>query len=192
MQTRLLLVSHAATRAMRVGAFPADDPLDARGLAEIEAWRERAQIVAQAARVFRSDATCVREMAEALGLKTEAAPALADVDCGEWRGRRLSDLAAEEPDALAAWTRSPDAAPPGGESFGMVLARVGAWLDALQPAHDGDALVAITHAVVIRAAIIYALGAPASAFRRIEIAPLSIVELRRSRDRSWVWWPGHA
>ena len=33
MNLRLLLISHAPTAAMRAGRFPADDPLDARGLA---------------------------------------------------------------------------------------------------------------------------------------------------------------
>ncbi|TAL94069.1 MAG: histidine phosphatase family protein [Paraburkholderia sp.] len=198
MQTRLLLVSHPATRAMRVGAFPADDPLDPRALDALRAWHGRALIVAQgveAAQVFRSAATCVRETAEALGLEAQIAPALSDADAGEWRGRRLHELAATQPEALAAWSRSPDAAPSAGESFRVVLARVGAWLDALAPSSSaspagGMQVIALTHAVVIRAALIHVLGAPAESFGRIEIAPLSIVELRRSREGAWTWWPG--
>ena len=41
---------------------------------------------------------------------------------------------------------------------------------------------------VIRAAIIHALGASPAIFSRIEITPLSMIELRRSR-RGWTWWP---
>ncbi|CAG4890359.1 histidine phosphatase family protein [Paraburkholderia saeva] len=191
MQTRLQLVSHPATREMRVGTFPADDPLDSRAFDELRAWRGRALIAGQAAQVFRSAATCARETAEALGLSAEIAPALSDADAGAWRGRRLHELAATEPEALAAWIHSPDAAPPGGESFRSVLARVGSWLDALAPASSsadaGMQVVALTHAVVMRAALVHVLAAPAESFARIEIAPLSIVELRRSREGVWTW-----
>jgi broad specificity phosphatase PhoE len=193
MQTRLLLVSHPATQAMRVGAFPADDPLDPRAFDELRVWDGRALIAGHAAhgQVLRSAATCVRETAEALGLGAEITPALSDSDAGEWRGRRLHELAVSEPRALAAWIHSPDAAPPGGESFRAVLARVGAWLDAFEASSSspdgGMQVVALTHAVVIRAAVIHALGVPAESFGRVEIAPLSIVELRRSREGTWTW-----
>ncbi len=198
MQTRLLLISHAATAAMRSGRFPADDPLDARGLAEVAAWREHLTPGLDEPAIFTSPAACARDTAQALGFGTETnahmEPALADADPGRWRGRRLADIANEEPEALAAWTRDPDAAPPGGESFSAVLARVGGGLDALPVASRSDPgeIVAITHAAVIRAAIIHALGASPASFTRIEIASLSIVEVRRSIRGGWTWWPAHA
>ncbi|MCC8405954.1 histidine phosphatase family protein [Paraburkholderia sp. MMS20-SJTN17] len=49
-------------------------------------------------------------------------------------------------------------------------------------------IVAITHALLLRAAIVHALGASPAVFRRIEFAPLSVVELRHSR-RGWRRWP---
>jgi broad specificity phosphatase PhoE len=155
MDTRLLLISHASTAAMRAGRFPADDPLDARGLAEAGAAHARLSIL--------------------------------------WRGRRLADLAVEAPQELAAWTHDPDAAAHGGESFTQLVKRVGQWLDALDNAlseepRNAQNIVAITHAPVIRAVVVHALGAPPAVFPRIEIAPLAMVELRRSR-RGWAWWP---
>jgi broad specificity phosphatase PhoE len=179
---------------MRSGMFPADDPLDARGLADIAAWRERATISHEddPPQVFCSPAACARDTASALGFCAETAAALADANPGRWRGRRVADIAALTPDALAAWTRDPDAAPPEGESFRAVLARTGGWLDTFSA--DGSErrgnVIAITHAPVIRAAIIHALGAPPAMFTRIEIAPLSIVELRLSIRGGWTWWPG--
>jgi broad specificity phosphatase PhoE len=112
---------------------------------------------------------------------------------GTWQGRRLADLAAEAPRDLAAWTRDPDAAPHGGESFSQLVKRVGEWLDALDGAKDRASnhardVIAVTHAPVLRAAIVYALGASPAVFPRIEIAPLSMIELRRS-SRGWTWWP---
>jgi broad specificity phosphatase PhoE len=196
MDTRLLLVSHAATAAQRAGRIPADDPLDARGLAEAEAARMRVALPGNAA-AFVSPAACARDTALALGLAATVDGALADVNYGNWQGRRLADLAHEAPHDLAAWTRDPDAAPHGGESFSQLVTRMGQWLDALDDATSGSThggssrardVVAITHAPLLRAAIVYALEATPAAFARIEIAPLSVVELRRSQ-RGWTWWP---
>ncbi|HEY2024491.1 histidine phosphatase family protein [Paraburkholderia sp.] len=206
MDKRLLLISHAATSAQRAGRFPADEPLDARGRAEAEAAGARLVLPADAT-VLTSPAACARETAAALGLVAASVNALADLNHGDWRGKRVADIAAEAPRELAAWTREPDAAPPGGESFSQLIQRVGAWLDAAlpgeaqnsgakeengAPAADASAharaTVAITHAPLLRAAIVCALGASPAVFSRIEIAPLSVIELRRSR-RGWTWWP---
>jgi broad specificity phosphatase PhoE len=194
MDTRLLLISHASTAAQRAGRFPADDPLDARGLAEAQAQAARTRLAtANDAAAFVSPAVCARETAAALGLAASVDAGLADMNYGAWQGRRLADVAAEAPQDLAAWARDPDAAPHGGESFSQLVKRVGEWLDALNGAKDrapNHALdvIAVTHAPVLRAAIVHALGASPAVFPRIEIAPLSIIELRRS-SRGWTWWP---
>ncbi|MFM0241870.1 histidine phosphatase family protein [Paraburkholderia phytofirmans] len=195
MDTRLLLVSHASTAAQRAGRFPADDPLDARGLAEAEARAARLRLaIADNAPAFVSPAACARETAAALGLAASVEAGLADLNYGKWQGRRLADLAAEAPQDIAAWTRDPDAAPHGGESFSQLVKRVGEWLEASSDGATGRTstrprdVIAVTHAPVLRAAVVYALGAPPDIFPRIEIAPLSMIELRRS-PRGWTWWP---
>ncbi|MFM0060368.1 histidine phosphatase family protein [Paraburkholderia phytofirmans] len=196
MDTRLLLVSHASTAAQRAGRFPADDPLDARGLAEVEAHAARLRLaIADDAPAFVSPAACARETAAALGLAASVEAGLADLNYGKWQGRRLADLAAEAPQDIAAWTSDPDAAPHGGESFSQLVKRMGEWLEASSDGETDRAstrprnVFAVTHAPVLRAAIVYALGASPAVFSRIEIAPLSIIELRRS-SRGWTWWPG--
>lgn len=190
---------------MRAGRFPADDPLDPRGFEEAQAARLRLPI-ADNATAFVSPALCARETSLALGLAARADAALADIDYGNWRGQRLSELAAHAPGALAAWARDPDAAPHGGESFAQVVKRVGNWLDGLAvqvplDSHDEPHVaadkasvgtrnvVAVTHAPVIRAAIVHVLGASPAIFSSIEIPPLAAVEMRHSRQRGWTWWP---
>jgi broad specificity phosphatase PhoE len=188
MDTQLLLVSHAPSAAMRAGRFPADDPLDDRGRAEILAARARLRLPDNAA-AFVSPAICARDTAMALGLTATVAAGLADLDYGQWRGKRLAELATEAPQDLAAWTRDPEAAPHGGESFSQLVKRVGQWLDARSgAAGETRTMVAVTHAPVIRAAIIHVLGVSPAVFPRIEIAPLTLIELRRS-TRGWTWWP---
>jgi len=187
MQTRLLMIHHASTAAMRSGIFPTDDRIDGRGIAEAKARRAQLDFRTDAT-VFTSPAACARDTAQALGLTACVAQALIETDYGRWSGQRLSDVAMREPSELAAWCSDPDAAAHGGESVNMVLARVGAWLENL--ATPGE-VVAVTHAAVMRAAILYVLKAPAAAFSHMEIPPLSVVELRRSSSK-WTWWPAQA
>lgn len=168
---------------MRSGRFPADDALDQRGVEATQTWRSRIDAF-QANAAFRSATICVSETARLFKLDAAIAPALNEADVGRWAGLRLADIAATEPEALATWLGDPQAAPHGGESFEAVARRVGAWLDDLP---DTPAtIIVLTHASVIRAAIIHALGGPLAAHSRIEIAPLSLVELRRS-TLGWRW-----
>ena len=76
----------------------------------------------------------------------------------------------------------PEARPHGGESLAAFAARVSRWLDG-QARLDGRA-VAITHAGVVRAAVLHALGAPLLAFWRIDTTPLAITELH-AHDGRW-------
>ncbi|HEY4074701.1 MAG TPA: histidine phosphatase family protein [Herbaspirillum sp.] len=202
MPTRLLLISHAATAAMRSGRFPADDALntlDERALIAAAALRRRLPAMEGEATAFCSPALCARETAQALGLAAQLSEPLADMDYGRWRGLRLAEVGAAEPAALAAWSSDPVAepAPHGGESFNAVLARVGAWLDMLGDADSAvgspvtGSVIAVTHAPVVRAAIVHAIGAVPQTFSRIEVAPLSVVELRHSK-RGWTWWPAQS
>ncbi|HTO83978.1 MAG TPA: histidine phosphatase family protein [Methylomirabilota bacterium] len=171
MTTRLTLICHAATAATRAAAFPLDEPIEAGA-------PERAPGLPQAERVWTSPALRARQTAEALGLAATPEPALRDCDFGRWAGRRLADLQAAEPAAVAAWLGDPAAAPHGGESLLDLLARVASWLEAR--AGERGHGIAITHPAIIRAAIVHALAAPPAAFWRIDIEPLSLTELRRS------------
>src|SRR5947209_2837890 len=82
----------------------------------------------------------------------------------------LDEIAAAEPKAVRAWTSDPDAAPHGGESVSDLLRRIEPWLTAA--AGNDQRAVAVTHASVIRAAIILAIDARPVSFWRIDVAPL--------------------
>ena len=176
--TRLTLIRHAPSAATRRSAFPLDEPPDARGLDEARGL---------ASRLGRFDAAWsgptlrARQTAEALGLDPTVAPELDECDFGTWRGRTLAELHAEDPAAVAAWMEDPAAAPHGGESLLALLERVGGWLSAR--AGDGERVVAVTHAGVIRAAVVCALDAPPLAFWRLDVAPLSRTVLHAHEGR---------
>ena len=180
MPIRLTLICHGATDATRRAAFPRDEPLEAKA-ATLAAGLGLAR--SANTQVFVSPALRARETAEAMGLVAIPEPALRDLDHGRWAGSTLAEIEAEEPAALALWLADPESAPHGGESIAELLARAGAWLGGLDALGDGPVL-AITHAAVIRAAILHALGAPASGFWRIDVAPLSRTELH-GRAGAW-------
>ncbi len=181
MPTRLTLICHGATAATRSGAFPADEPLEERTLARAATLKP---MIRRADRAWTSPALRARQTAAALGLDAVAEPTLRDVDSGRWAGRRLEEIQAEEPDGVIAWLADPEATPHGGEALSALLGRAASWLDAR--AGDGGHGIAVTHASVIRAAILHALEAPASSFWRIDIAPLSLAELSHD-GRRWAW-----
>jgi broad specificity phosphatase PhoE len=176
--TRLILVCHASTEAVRHAAFPLDEPLDRQGAAAAAA---AAKMITKGDESLCGPSLRTRQTAAALGLEPQVDAALDECDFGSWRGRRLAELEAEQPDAIAAWMTDPAAAPHGGETLIEQLARVDRWLAGR--AGRGGRTLAVTHASVIRAAIVAALQASAQAFWQIDVAPLTQTVLHERAGR---------
>jgi broad specificity phosphatase PhoE len=175
---RLLLIRHAPTDAVRRAAFPVDEPLDDAGRAAAAA------LIGRLGRgnALSSPALRARETAAAAGLQATVDPRLSECDFGTWAGRTLAEVHDEDPGSAGAWMSDPAACPHGGESLRAMLVRVGGWLDA-QAGLDGRT-IAVTHAGVVKAALVHALAAPPEAFWRIDVTPLALTELH-SRDGRW-------
>jgi broad specificity phosphatase PhoE len=172
MIARLDLLAHGASAATRHARFPDDEALEPSAVGALQALRGRLRPYAQ---VLTSSARAARETAAALGFDAEVERALSDCDYGRWRSLASRHVAEHEPDAFAAWLGDPASAPHGGESVADLIERIGAWLTQAL-AREGVTL-AVTHAAVVRAAIVHALGARSSAFARIDVAPLSLARL---------------
>lgn len=179
MTARLDVIAHGPTAATRAARFPDDEALEASAARALEALRGRLRPYG---RVLTAPSRAARETAEALGLDADVETALRGCDYGRWRGLAAKDIAEREPDGFAAWLRDPKAAPHGGESLAALIERTSAWL-AQSLARDG-ATLAVTHACVVRAAMVNALGAPPSAFFRIDVAPVSLARLS-GREGRW-------
>jgi broad specificity phosphatase PhoE len=178
MTARLILVCHGSTDAVRTASFPADEPLDDRGAARAAAL---ADTLPKADRWLTSPELRTRQTAQALRLSADVETMLRDCDYGRWSGRTFDDVQTREPDAMSAWLRDPAATPHGGESIAAVIGRVGEWLASGQAHHQRS--IVVTHAAIIRAAIICAIDAPPQSFWRIDIAPLSITRLSGALGR---------
>lgn len=178
MTARLKLLCHASTAATRSAAFPADEPVDERGLRTLAVSPHRLR---NADRFLTSPALRASQTAEALQLDATVEPMLRDCDYGRWTGRTIDDVQAQEPEAVAEWLRDPGAAPHGGESMLALMDRVATWLDG--QCETPGVTVAVTHASVIRAAVVHALEAGPRSFWRIDVAPLSLTRLNGDNGR---------
>lgn len=178
MAIRLTLICHAATPATRKTVFPDDEAIETNGAAQAAAL---AGALGNVDHAWTSPALRALQTADALRLDAVVDPALRDCNYGGWIGLSFDAVLAREPAAVASWMTEPEAAPHGGESTLDLIGRVAGWLD-----HHGRVsghTVAVTHAAVIRAALVHALGAPASCFWRIDIGPLAVIDLRRGSPR---------
>lgn len=159
---------------MRTGGFPApDEDLDLSGVGAAAALAPLAEPVA----LLTSPVPAARATAAALGVATMD-EVLRDQAHGAWAGLGFAEIPAAE---FAAWLANPACGAPGGESLDAVAARIRPWLEAR--AADATAVVAVTHPMVIRAALAAALDATSGAVMRIDIAPLS--QVRLSFNRTW-------
>jgi broad specificity phosphatase PhoE len=180
MAPRVTLICHATTRALRAATFGGDDPIDDVGRTKAE---RLAGTVRRADQVWTSPALRACETASALGLTATVDERLRDCDFGRWTGRKLSQVIVREPRKLISWMSDPSSAPHGGETIPQVMERVAAWMG--EPDRAKVHTVAITHASVIRAAIVYVIQAQLQSFWRIDVAPLSLTDLR-TNGRRWV------
>jgi broad specificity phosphatase PhoE len=175
---RLTLIAHGATTATRAAAFPQDEPVEAPALSSAALLGRRLR---RTDRTWTSPALRARQTAAALSLDAAVNPSLRDCDYGRWAGRTLTDVQAEEPASVAAWLSDAEAAPHGGESLSDLFRRVSAWMN--ERIREEGNTIAVTHAAVIRVAILHVLHAPAPSFWRIDIEPLSVTKLRGDGTR---------
>ncbi|EFL36534.1 alpha-ribazole phosphatase [Streptomyces viridochromogenes DSM 40736] len=172
MTVRLTLVC-APAPAQRPVRFGVDAPLDERALRQTRALAGALPVNAT---LYAAPSRRCGQTAAALGWEAVVEEAaLRDIDMGNWRGRTLAAVAAEDEAGLGIWMKDPDAAPHGGESVAQLYRRVASWLGALPP--DAGQVLAVVEQAVARAAVVRALDAPLPSFWRVDVPPLSSVQL---------------
>ncbi|WP_030918613.1 histidine phosphatase family protein [Streptomyces sp. NRRL B-24720] len=175
MSVRVSLVAAARSSSLLAERFDDDRPLDQAGWHEVQLAAQALVPLGAAELRYCSPTARSRATGEALGYAPMAQPALRDCDMGRWRGLTLSDVAAREPAAVDAWLADPRSAPHGGEPLLAFITRIGGWLDT-RPACEGS-IVAVAELAVVRAALVYALGAPPSTYWNVDVRPLSTITL---------------
>ncbi|MGA7052969.1 MAG: histidine phosphatase family protein [Mycobacterium sp.] len=140
----------------------------------------------------------VEPLSEALCLQPLIEDRLAEVDYGEWTGRKLGDLASE-PLWRVVQAHPSAAVFPGGEGLAQVQARAVAAVRehdrrlALEyGGEQGDAVwVACTHGDVIKSVIADAYGMHLDSFQRVNADPASVSVIRYTPLRPFVMHVNH-
>jgi probable phosphoglycerate mutase len=97
-----------------------------------------------------------------------------ELSFGDWDGKSIEEVRAEDPDAYQAWLNSTAYAPGGGESYDEASVRIEEALGKLVAEYPGKKVIVVTHNGVIKTAIKLAMGAPAEAVFHIDASPCSI------------------
>jgi probable phosphoglycerate mutase len=120
--------------------------------------------------------------ADRLGLDVAADDDWAEMAFGAWGGLTYAEISQQDAAALAAWWGDASVAPPGGESFDALAARVAVARERTVAAHDGGVVAVVTHGGPLRIAVRDALdGGPATLWR-VSITPCALTVIRYWRD----------
>jgi probable phosphoglycerate mutase len=151
-------------QADRLGRTLATLPLAAVYTSPLERAVETARGIA------RHQAVAVLEDAE-----------LHEVDFGEWTGRSFQEL--DHVEAWQAFNRHRAAAViPRGEAPALVQERIIRAITRLAAANRGRTLAVVTHADVIRSAVLYIAGSSLDQWDRFEIGPASVTAVLLTAD----------
>ncbi|SKB09126.1 histidine phosphatase family protein [Aeromicrobium choanae] len=189
----VLLVRHGRSTANTSGTLAGRLPdihLDELGLTQVEATGARLADLTLADVVTSPLERC-RETAAAIagrhGIEPTVDEAITECGYGDWQGRTLKDLAAE--DLWKTVQHHPAAAAfPGGESLAAMQARGVAAIrghDArIEAEHGAHAVwVAVSHGDVIKAVLADALGMHLDLFQRLHVDPASVSIVRYGARR---------
>jgi probable phosphoglycerate mutase len=104
--------------------------------------------------------------------------AFVECDFGAWEGLTFADVKQGWPEELAAWLASTRVAPPGGESFADVAARVAPAVSRLATANAGGVVVVVSHVTPIKLVLRDALEATDAMLHRLylDAAGISVVD----------------
>jgi probable phosphoglycerate mutase len=183
--TTFLLLRHGATAHTAEKRFSGSGGADPELSPEGEA-QARAAAAAVASRgpvdaVVSSPLRRARQTADLvaaeLGLPVREVETLRECAFGEWEGLTFAEVQERWPDELTAWLADTSVAPPRGESFDAVAARVRRARDQLLARHPGRTVLAVSHVTPIKLLVREALTAPLSALYRMELSPASLTEI---------------
>lgn len=178
MTNELVFVRHATCERMdeMLLGRTVDAPLAAIGVQEAQAMAcmlapsSEALLVVSPRRRARQTAAAIAERSQC---ELVTACDIDELDFGRWSGQTFGELARDP--QWQRWNEQRDsAATPAGERIRDVQARVLKHVQRLGETFPGRPIILVTHAEVIRAALLYWLQAPADAYRRLAISPASI------------------
>jgi ribonuclease H / adenosylcobalamin/alpha-ribazole phosphatase len=172
--TVTLLLRHGQTpmSAQKRYAGLSDVPLTEVGVRQAAAAGKRLASAGLSVIVTSPLVRAVRtaeEVAAATGAPVEADDGFRETDFGAWDGLTFAEVRERWPAELTAWLADPAVAPPGGESFADVSARVESALRRVLAGHQGRTVLIVSHVTPIKTLVAAALLAPPPALYRMHL-----------------------
>jgi len=115
-------------------------------------------------------------IARAAGVPMAISFSLDEIDLGAWTGLAFDELARDGNWNFWNMLRS-IARPPEGESMSEVQERIVRYLARLHVTHPGERVVLVSHAEVIRTAVLACQGRSLDSYADVQIPPAGVVEL---------------
>ncbi|WP_307851677.1 bifunctional RNase H/acid phosphatase [Williamsia sp. CHRR-6] len=182
--TRLLLLRHGQT-ALSVqrrysGRGNPELTQVGHGQAQRAAQRlgERDDIVAVVSSPLSRARVTAGAVADRLGLPVTVVDGFIETDFGTWEGLTFAEAVAQDPQLHRRWLSDITVAPPGGESFAEVTARVNAATDEVVRTYGPGTVLVVSHVTPIKTVLRTALAAGPSLLYRLhlDLASLSVAE----------------
>jgi broad specificity phosphatase PhoE len=182
--TRVVLLRHGETEWNRVERFRGriDVELNQMGQRQalavarrLSAWQIEAIYSSPMKRALQT----AQPVAEACGLDVAILEETIDVDYGAWAGLSAEEARALYPEVYGTWVHTPLLTQfPQGENLQQVQTRSWSALEETCSAHEGGAILLVSHVVVNRVLICAALGLVDDAFWKIgqDNAAISVLE----------------
>jgi broad specificity phosphatase PhoE len=181
--TSVYLIRHGHTEATEQGMLYTDPEAALTESGRLQAAKAGQWLMTEKPEVLLSSSSkrvwaSAEIIGEAIGLPPNKVQDLNEWNVGSWDGRKYIDIKATEPELYKAWSLDPiKNRPPGGESIADVVERAETKLEQLIVEHPGKKIALVSHAGIIRALIVRALGMPVENFWRVNIPTGSITKI---------------
>ncbi len=178
---KLVLVRHGESTWNAEGRYQGrmDPPLSTRGRAQAQTLAERVAREQSAAPpenrvtlIVSSPLSRARDTAQAcadaIELRLGTDERLTEISHGDWEGKLRGEVAIRWPDMLAQWRSNPHLVQfPHGEMLEEVELRLRSFLHGLRD--ETGTVLAVTHDVIVRIAVLLASGKELSSFNEVHI-----------------------
>jgi broad specificity phosphatase PhoE len=192
-QTSVMLIRHARSAgiAERLVGRSAGVELSGEGAAEADRLGRRLAASFELTAVYSSPLIRARRTAAAVAryqsVPWRRADDLVEVDFGGWTGKTFAEL--ESDWRWHAFNRARGSAVvPGGESPRQVQRRILGAISRLAGSHAGGVVALVTHAELVRFALLHYFSLPLDDYHRLDIAPASVSAVRVSPAGGEVLW----
>lgn len=179
MMTTVDLIRHGEPVGGRKYRGQIDDPLSDRG------WQQMRDAVADhrpwnkiiSSPLLRCSAFA-KELSERHGLELEFEPRFMEIGFGRWEGKTAEQIRQQLPGQLEAFLRDPvNNRPEGAEPLFEFRDRIASAWEKLLGDHQGQHVLVVCHAGVIRMSLQYVLGMPIENAYRIKVANAGLTRI---------------